>query len=513
MPPATAPPAERDAVWSEVRERLRGTLNTQTYKFAFAGATPGDPGRRPHRPRRSTPSCCAQWIRQRYLPLIRDALFEVRGTDLEVDIIVVEGPSPGGRLPEPRRRRRRPPRRPDDRPARPARHRAPAALHLRGLRHRPLQPVRPRGRPGRGRDARPGLQPVLHLRRGRAGQDPPAARHRALRERQPPGARAHLRLGGDVHQRVHQRPARRRHPLVQGPLPQHGHPPHRRHPVAPGPRADPGGVLPHVQRAPRQRQADRDLVGPSPQGDRDPGGPPAQPLRDGPHHRRAAPRRRDAHRHPPEAGARGPLRDPRSRGAVVHRRPRVHQRPRAGGRPHAGGRPRVDLRPADHRGARPRGPRGPLPRRRGRHQHRGDPGRGLPLLRGHPGRDGGRQAHPPHRAPAPGGHVPQPRAHRRLPARHRPLLRRPRPHHRDVRGAEGGQPDGRGRHADRRRGPHQPPHRAALRASDGVDSPVGARAPLLPGSPDGRQSGRSPCGGLGRQGAPARVSPTVPWTG
>ena len=32
---------------------------------------------------------------------------------------------------------------------------------------------------------------------------------------QPPGAGAHLRLGGDVHQRVHQRAARRRDALVQ----------------------------------------------------------------------------------------------------------------------------------------------------------------------------------------------------------------------------------------------------------------------------------------------------------
>ena len=40
MSSLTAPPAERDAVWDEVRTRLRGTLNNQTYKFAFAGARP-----------------------------------------------------------------------------------------------------------------------------------------------------------------------------------------------------------------------------------------------------------------------------------------------------------------------------------------------------------------------------------------------------------------------------------------------------------------------------------------
>ena len=100
-PPTTAPPAERDAVWSEVRERLRGTLNTQTYKFAFAGATPVtlDDDRIVLA---VDTELLRGWICQRYLPLIRDALFEVRGTDLEVDIIVVEGPSPEGGSSEPR---------------------------------------------------------------------------------------------------------------------------------------------------------------------------------------------------------------------------------------------------------------------------------------------------------------------------------------------------------------------------------------------------------------------------
>ncbi len=90
MPPVTAPPTERDAVWSEVRERLRGTLNTQTYKFAFASATPVTLD--DDRIVLAVDSVLLRsWIRQRYLPLIRDALFEVRGTDLEVEIVVAEG--------------------------------------------------------------------------------------------------------------------------------------------------------------------------------------------------------------------------------------------------------------------------------------------------------------------------------------------------------------------------------------------------------------------------------------
>ena len=87
MPPATAPATERDAVWSEVREKLRETLNSQTYKFAFAGARPVslDDDRVVLA---VNTELLRSWICQRYLPLIRDALFEVRNADLEVEIIV-----------------------------------------------------------------------------------------------------------------------------------------------------------------------------------------------------------------------------------------------------------------------------------------------------------------------------------------------------------------------------------------------------------------------------------------
>ena len=83
-------------------------------------------------------------------------------------------------------------------------------VHLRDLRHRLVQPVRPRGR-GRGRrGAGQGLQPAVHLRRLRAGQDPPAARDRALRasgcSRRCGCATCQLR---GVHQRLHQLDPRR----------------------------------------------------------------------------------------------------------------------------------------------------------------------------------------------------------------------------------------------------------------------------------------------------------------
>ena len=55
------------------------------------------------------------------------------------------------------------------------------ALHVRGLRQRRVEPVRPRRRAARRRDAGPVVQPAVHLRLRRSRQDPPAARHRALR--------------------------------------------------------------------------------------------------------------------------------------------------------------------------------------------------------------------------------------------------------------------------------------------------------------------------------------------
>jgi chromosomal replication initiator protein len=54
------------------------------------------------------------------------------------------------------------------------------AVHVRHVRHRVEQPFLARGRGGRGRGARPRLQPAVHLRRLRARQDAPAARHRQL---------------------------------------------------------------------------------------------------------------------------------------------------------------------------------------------------------------------------------------------------------------------------------------------------------------------------------------------
>ena len=85
--PSAFPPDVRDSVWREVRERLRSTLNTQVYEFAFAGARPVE--LTDERILLSVESeLLRNWIRQRYLALLKDALFEVRGADLDVDIEV-----------------------------------------------------------------------------------------------------------------------------------------------------------------------------------------------------------------------------------------------------------------------------------------------------------------------------------------------------------------------------------------------------------------------------------------
>ena len=138
-------------------------------------------------------------------------------------------------------------------------HPAEPALPVRDLRHRVQQPVRPRGCGCRRRGAGQGLQPAVHLRRLGAGQDPPAARHRPLRDeplQRGPGALRQLR---GVHQRLHQLHPGRAGRRIPPALPRRGHPARRRHPVPGEQGADAGGVLPHVQHAAQREQADRDL--------------------------------------------------------------------------------------------------------------------------------------------------------------------------------------------------------------------------------------------------------------
>ena len=67
-------------------------------------------------------------------------------------------------------------------------------VHLRAVRDRRRQPLRPRGRARRGRAARPFLQPALPARLARNRQDAPPPRHRQLRRAlRRPGSRCATR--------------------------------------------------------------------------------------------------------------------------------------------------------------------------------------------------------------------------------------------------------------------------------------------------------------------------------
>ena len=137
------------------------------------------------------------------------------------------------------------------------------ALHLRQVRRRPDQPVRPRGGPDGGGRSRLALEPAVHLRRRRPGQDPPAARDRP-RDSSPAPRVGDRRAS----------PARSSSPSSSGHDPAlvtaasmeefraryrdgAGRAAGRRHPVPVEQGQLAGRVLPHLQRAPPRAQADR----------------------------------------------------------------------------------------------------------------------------------------------------------------------------------------------------------------------------------------------------------------
>ena len=168
--------------------------------------------------------------------------------------------------------------------------RAEPALHVRPLRDRRLEPLRPRRRALGRREPGPVVQPALHLRARGAGQDPPPARDRQLRPRRPPAHPGPVRLHRDADERVRRRDPQQRGQRVPAPLPRGRRPPRRRHPVPRAQPAAPGGVLPHLQLAARRRQPDRPVLGPAAQADPAPRGPAPDPPRVGPDHRRPAAR-------------------------------------------------------------------------------------------------------------------------------------------------------------------------------------------------------------------------------
>ena len=223
------------------------------------------------------------------------------------------------------------------------------------------------------------LQPAVHLRRGRAGQDPPAPRHRPLRQPELRDYQVRYVSTETLPQRVRRRHPHQRDRAVQASLPRDRRPAHRRHPVHGGQGGPPGGVLPHLQLAARRQQADRHLVRSHPGQHPHPGGSAAGPVQVGPDHGHPAAGPRDPPGHPPQQGRARP----HGRAA---RRPRVHrhahheQHPRARRRPD----PRHGLRQPQplerHRPPRRAAPRRPLAGRSAAHRldphhHRG--GRGV----------------------------------------------------------------------------------------------------------------------------------------
>jgi chromosomal replication initiator protein len=95
----TLRPEGLERVWEDVRARLRATLNAATYEFAFERARPLDL----HDDRITVgvdTEFARSWVQQRYMTLLKDALFEVTGTDLEVDIVIAPPPpAPDGAPP------------------------------------------------------------------------------------------------------------------------------------------------------------------------------------------------------------------------------------------------------------------------------------------------------------------------------------------------------------------------------------------------------------------------------
>ena len=171
-------------------------------------------------------------------------------------------------------------------------------------------------------------------------------------DRQVPAQARRLRHVREVHQRVHHHHPAGQDRRVPGALSADRPAAHRRHPVHRRQGADPGRVLPHVQRHPRGRQADRPALRPAAEGDPDPRGAPPQPVRVGPHRRPDRPGPRDPHRDPAGQGrgGRGPDHVGRHR---VHRPQGRQQHPRARGRAEPDRRLRLDGRDADLDRARP----------------------------------------------------------------------------------------------------------------------------------------------------------------
>ena len=144
------------------------------------------------------------------------------------------------------------------------------------------QPVRPRRGARRGRVAGAGLQPAVHLRQHRPGENPPAAGGRPVRAAAAPQPQRSLCDDRDGPERVRRCHAGSTHGRIQAAVSHVRRSAGRRHPVHRGQGASPGGVFPHLQQPLRGREADRHLVGSAAAGAGNARGAAAVALRVGP---------------------------------------------------------------------------------------------------------------------------------------------------------------------------------------------------------------------------------------
>ena len=182
MEHAIEPTAER--LWDDVSARLRETLNETTYATWFGDASAGELSD-------DTFSLVVpndftrEWIEGHFLGFVRAAARDALARDVRVTLTVREpGTATGaaGRARGTGSRRRAA-------GSRATASRCEPEVHVRPLRDRLVEPVRPRcGARGR-RGAGAGLQPAVHLRRHGPRQDAPAPGDRAVRQRAHRGAR------------------------------------------------------------------------------------------------------------------------------------------------------------------------------------------------------------------------------------------------------------------------------------------------------------------------------------
>ena len=230
-----------EPIWNRVRDELRREV--PDFKFHIWLDPLELAGVRRHVLFVRAPDHIRTWVRDRYLSTVVDAAAQRRSGPMPRWRSSTRSGSADERGRRPGARARRHPSRPEPQ------------VHLRAVRHRPGQPLRPRRGPRGRRAARPGLQPALHPRPPRARQDPPPARDRQLRRplRRRPARPLRHRRG--VHHRVRPRRQGPRHRRLQGALPRRRRAAPRRRPVPGRQGAHRGGALPHLQRPARRPAA------------------------------------------------------------------------------------------------------------------------------------------------------------------------------------------------------------------------------------------------------------------